>query len=348
MTLRRFDIPQLRAAIAMIFCWLMATPVSMAQGDALLTQYWALPTYYNPGAVGDTDNLRIRGGARLQWVGIDNAPKSFIAAADMPFKFVNKRFGTGLTVQQESYGLFHNLTIDAQIGYKLKILKGELTVALQAGLYNQQFKGTEVYIPDDDNYHDPADDAIPTRDVAGNALDLGIGAFYVHKKFWAGISLLHANNPTVSFTDDTQNSASRAGESTGGGSVSDLSKKYQFTASRTAYFMAGSNIPIKNTLFEVIPSLLVRSDFTTTDFQLTGRVRYNKLFTAGLGYRHNDAVSIMLGAELKGIFIGYSYDYHISDISKASSGSHELVAGYNLKLDFSEKNRHKHKSIRIM
>ena len=112
--------------------------------------------------------------------------------------------------------------------------------------------------------------------------------------------------------------------------------------------MAGSNIPVKNTLFEVIPSVIVRSDFTDTDFELTGRARYNKLFPAGLGYRYNDALSVMLGAEIKGFFIGYSYDYHLSDISKASSGSHELVAGYNLKLDFSEKNRHKHKSIRIM
>lgn len=182
--------------------------------------------------------------------------------------------------------------------------------------------------------------------MAGNAFDIGIGAFYVHKKFWAGLSILHANNPTVTFSSDTETS-SRTGE-TGDGSTSEMAKNYQFTASRSAYFMAGSNIPIKNTLFEVIPSLMVRSDFTTTDFQLTGRVRYNKLFTAGLGYRYNDALSIMLGAEIKGIFIGYSYDYHLSDIAKASSGSHELVAGYNLKLDFSEKNRHKHKSIRIM
>ncbi|MDE7475395.1 MAG: type IX secretion system membrane protein PorP/SprF, partial [Duncaniella sp.] len=182
-------------ALSAVILWLYVTPAAKAQGDAQLTQYWALPTYYNPAAVGDTDYLRIRGGARMQWVGIDNAPRSFVAAADMPFKFIERRFGTGLVVQQESYGLFHNFTLDAQIGYKLKILKGELTVALQAGLYNQQFKGSEVYIPDDDDYHDSADDAIPQRDVAGYALDLGIGAFYVHKKFWGGISILHANNP---------------------------------------------------------------------------------------------------------------------------------------------------------
>lgn len=342
MTQFRDTLLRLTAAICLALA--LCVPAAKAQGDAMLTQYWALPTYYNPGAAGDTDNLRLRGGGRLQWVGIDNAPKTFVVAADMPFKLFNKKFGVGLVAQQESMGLFHNLSVNAQIGYKLKLFKGELTGSLQIGFLNEQFKGSEVYIPSDDDYHQPDDDAIPNRDVSGNALDLGIGLFYTHRKFWAGISLLHANNPTVSFSSEGESGSGSSSLPSGDG----VAKKYQFTAKRAAYFMAGSNIPVKNTLFEVIPSLIVRSDFTFTDFEITGRLRYNKLFTAGLGYRYNDAVSLMLGAEIKGIFIGYSYDYHTSDISKASSGSHEIVAGYNLKLDFSEKNRNKHKSIRIM
>jgi len=348
MTFRRLTPAYLPALILALAATILPGKM-MAQGDALLTQYWALPTYYNPGAAGDTDNIRMRGAARMQWVGIDNAPRTFIAAADMPFRLFGKqRFGTGIVVQQESMGLFRNLSVNAQIGYKRKLFKGELTAAVSVGFFNEQFKGSEVYIPEDDDYHDSDDDAIPRRDVAGNALDLGIGLYYTHRKFWAGISLLHATSPTVTFESDSETGGSVAGGTGGTDAEGNMMKKYQFTASRTAYFMAGSNIPIKNTLFEVIPSLIVRSDFTFTDFCVTGRVRYNKLFTAGLGYRYNDAVSVMLGAEIKGIFVGYSYDYHLSDISKASSGSHELVAGYNLKLDFSEKNRNKHKSIRIM
>lgn len=334
----------LRLTAALCLALALCVPAAKAQGDAMLTQYWALPTYYNPGAAGDTDNLRLRGGGRLQWIGIDDAPKTFVVAADMPFKLFNKKFGVGLVAQQESMGLFRNLTVNAQIGYKLKLFKGELTGSIQIGFLNEQFKGSEVYIPSDDDYHQPDDDAIPNRDVSGNTLDLGVGLFYTHRKFWAGISLLHANNPTVSFSSEGESGSGSSSLPSGDG----VAKKYQFTAKRAAYFMAGSNIPVKNTLFEVIPSLIVRSDFTFTDFEITGRLRYNKLFTAGLGYRYNDAVSLMLGAEIKGIFIGYSYDYHTSDISKASSGSHEIVAGYNLKLDFSEKNRNKHKSIRIM
>ncbi len=125
-------------------------------------------------------------------------------------------------------------------------------------------------------------------------------------------------------------------------------KNYEFRLGRTLYFMAGSNIPVKNTLIEVMPSALVKSDFTFTTFEATVRCRYNKFLTAGIGYRWKDAVYALLGVEFKGFFLGYSYDYSTSYIAKASSGSHEILAGYSVKLDFSGKNRNRHKSVRIM
>lgn len=94
--------------------------------------------------------------------------------------------------------------------------------------------------------------------------------------------------------------------------------------------------------------MLVRSDFTFTTFDVTARVRYNKFISAGVAYRYNDAVSAMIGVDFKGFFLGYSFDYPTTAIAKASSGSHEIFAGYSLKLDFSEKNKNKHKSIRLM
>lgn len=97
-----------------------------------------------------------------------------------------------------------------------------------------------------------------------------------------------------------------------------------------------------------MPSVIVASDFTFTTAVITARARYKKLFTIGVGYRWDDAVYATLGAEIKGFFIGYSYDYSTSAIAKASSGSHEVFAGYKLKLNLGDKNRNKHKSVRIM
>ncbi|MDE7443795.1 MAG: type IX secretion system membrane protein PorP/SprF, partial [Muribaculaceae bacterium] len=100
----------------------------MAQSDPALTQYFNVPTYYNPAAAGETDLLRLRGGSRLQWMGIENAPRTFLATADMPFKLMGKRFGTGLVVEQESIGLYHTLLLGAQIDYQRKLFGGTLAV----------------------------------------------------------------------------------------------------------------------------------------------------------------------------------------------------------------------------
>ncbi len=94
--------------------------------------------------------------------------------------------------------------------------------------------------------------------------------------------------------------------------------------------------------------MLVKSDFAFTTAEINARVRYNKFLTFGVGYRWNDAVIATIAAEYKNFFIGYSYDYATTAIAKASSGSHEVFAGYSLKLNLGDKNRNKHKSIRYM
>lgn len=97
-----------------------------------------------------------------------------------------------------------------------------------------------------------------------------------------------------------------------------------------------------------MPSVLFKTDLTFYSWDATLRGRYNKFLTFGVGYRWEDAVYAVVSAEMKGFYIGASYDYPLSAISKASSGSLEVFVGYSLKLDFSDKNRNRHRSIRIM
>ena len=313
---------------------LLATPALKAQSDAQFSQYYEVPSFYNPAAIGRTDFVRLRGGARLQWVGIHGAPKSFLLTADSPFKLFGKRVAAGIVAFQESIGLYSTMNLDAQVGYKLKKWGGEFTFGLTLGMYDQSFKGSQVYIPDDDDYHQGTDEGIPQKDVHGTAFDLGAGVWYDHKYFWAGISCTHITAPSVSLTSDSGDASTNY--------------EYEFNVGRTLYFIAGSNIQIKNTLFEVIPSLLVKSDFTFTSAEVTGRVRYNHFLQAGIGYRWKDAIVATIGAEFKNFYLGYSFDYPTGPINKVSSGSHEIFIGYQLKLDLGDKNKNRHKAIRIM
>ncbi|MDE6222130.1 MAG: PorP/SprF family type IX secretion system membrane protein [Muribaculaceae bacterium] len=313
-----------------------ALPVS-AQTDPNLTQYFQAPSFLNPAEAGATDLLRLRGGSRMQWLGIEGAPRDFMAAADIPFAVFGRRWGGGATMFQESIGLYKTLGINGQLSARQKLGKGYLTVGVQFGYLEQKFKGSEVEIPTDDDFHDANDEAIPTYDVEGNHFDLGVGVGYVHRLFTLGLSCTHLMQPSIKMQ--------REGSQ---GSGSSDEQYFEFIFRRNLYFIASSNIPLKNTLFEVLPSVMVRSDLRGVQADITARLRWKKFLTAGLGYRTNDAVSILLEGEYKGIRLGYSYDYATSAIMRASSGSHELWVGYSLKLNFGEKNRNRHKSIRVM
>lgn len=320
-----------RQLVVLLVIVLAGMQHALCQTDAQLTQYWNVPNYYNPAAIGRIDYIHVNAGSRLQWVGIKHAPMSFIATGDMPFKFMNRRWGVGVVVQQQSEGLYRSLQAGAQLAWKKKMLGGTLSVGVQAGLINETFKGSEIIIPEGDDAHESNDEAIPQQDVTGNSFDLSAGVMFEHKWFWASLSSTHVAAPVVSLKIEN-----------------DEEKVYEFNVNRLYYFMAGSNIPIKNTLFELQPSLMFKTDLNFYQAEATVRMRYNKFLSGGVAYRYKDAVSLLLGANYKNFFISYSYDYPTSDIRKASSGSHELFVGYNIKLDMGEKNKNKHKSIRLM
>lgn len=322
---------QISAIILLFVSWSNRT---LAQNELMLNQHWALPTFYNPANTGNTDFLRIRGAARLQWIGVENAPKSFVGAADIPFQLGGKRLGAGVTAMQESLGLFSNLNIAAQLSYKFKVGKGYISVGVQPAYYNSKFKGSEVLLPDNDDYHQSGDTSIPMQDLSGNHFDLSAGLSFTHKYFSIGVSCMHIMNPKVTLSLE--------------GSEATESQQYQTELPRQVYLTADGNIPIKNSLFVLQPSLLVTSDLAGVTGEAAMRTTFNKFLTFGVSYRWQDAVGITLGGEYKNFFLGYAYEYPLSGINKASSGSHEIVAGYSLKLDFSGKNKNKHRSIRIM
>ncbi len=327
-------------AIAAISAIAALLPAALrGQTDPLYTQAWALPTLYNPAAVGSTDFLRIRGAARLQWIGIKNAPKSFTGTADIPFKLLGRRWGGGVNITQEGIGLFNNTYVNGQISGRLKkILGGELTIGLQVGYFGSSFRGSEVYIPDDDDYHDSNDPSIPNQDVGGGTIDFGVGLQYVHPKFHVGISVLHPAAPKVKLNTKGTTSSTATSDN----------HEFETYVSRTFYLASGSNISIKNTLIELQPDLIVATDLKSVSGVLSLKGWYNKMMFAGIAYRWDDAVSVNIGAEFKNFLLGYAYDIPTSRILKASSGSHEITIGYRLKLDFSGKNRNRHRSIRLM
>ena len=302
-----------------------------AQVDMMMTNYVEALNYYNAAAIGTSDYLRVRVGGRWDRIGADPAPKSFMLTGDMPLPLLGNKLAAGVVAQRESIGLYRNITAGLQCGYKITTGRSSsVTLAVQAGIIDNEFRWSERELPESDAASDEAGD-IPIEDQRHSAVDLSLGAFYNSRHFWAGVSVTHLTRSQVTLDVDGYGDNAVA-----------------FNAGRKFYLMVGGNIPIKNTLFEILPSVMVKSDFTFTTGEITARARYNKFLSFGIGYRWNDAVVATVAAEFKNFYLGYSYDYATSAIAKASSGSHEIFAGYRLKLDLSDKNRNKQKNIRIM
>ena len=335
-----------------------------AMPETLLTQHWAMPTFLNPAATGDIDFIRIRGGARMEWLGSHDSPKNYLAAADSPFKVGGKRIGAGIIISSNSYYLYRNFLIGAQGSYKFRIKKSSLSVGIQIGYFHSKFKGSEYTYynntgnPGDENGgsaseemllsrtdDDPAGDAeedfpdtpenqYPTQDVKGGTIDMSIGVRYEHKYFHLGLSVLHITNSKI---DLTQN-----GEKT-----SDL-QYIECKVPRTLYFEAGGNIGINNSLFTLQPSVLVGTDFSDFHGIAELRATYNQKVTFGVDYRWNNAVGVMAGLMLKNFFIGYNWEYDYKNRPYGSTGNHELVLGYQFKMDMGKGAKFAHRSIRIM
>ena len=325
-----------------------------SQMDVILNQNWEMPTLLNPAATGATDFIRIRGGARIDYLGSHQSPKNFLAAADSPFKLLGKRIGAGLVVNSGSYGVYNNLLIGAQGSYKIKIKQSTLSIGVQLGYYHTKFKGSEFVIynkgegndsgetsegeggdsPGSGDEDEPDYSDYPTEDVGAGSVDLAVGVRFDHPAFYAGVSVTHLTNPTLQLSKE--------------GEVATASRYMESHLPMEMYFETGGNIRLNNSLFTLQPSLLVATDFKDFNGVAVMRGTYNQKVTFGASYRYNRAAGVLAGLKIKDFYIGYSWEYDYKNQPKGSTGNHELVIGYQLKMKMDSKSNFRQRSIRIM
>ena len=301
-----------------------------AQFDAQLSQYMFNATGFNPAAVGEAGMMDLTGQYRLQWAGMPNGGYTFILNINAPLNFAGKQHGVGINFIKDEVGLFINQGVHLQYAYKFNIGEGKLNLGTQLGFLSIGFRGDSVRIPQTPNgaiYHDPSDPAIPTTEVQGINLDIGLGAWYTYKKFYAGASYSHLNQPVIDWTDEHSYKPASTFYLTGG---------YSFTASDPKY------------VFQ--PSMFFKTDFTTFKVEVSTVMHYDNQYWGGISYRYGDAFVILAGIEVgNGLSIGYSYDLPASQIISASWGSHEFVLSYEINVQTGANSRRKkYKNIRIL
>ncbi len=276
---------------------------------------------FNPAAVGKESKLNVVGAYAMQLAGFENNPKTMYAAADMPFYALGSYHGVGIQFMNDAIGLFTHKRFALQYAYQPRLWGGKLSVGLLAAMLSETFDGSKLDVIT------TGDKALPTSSVNGSALDLGVGVYYSHRNWYAGVSAQHLNAPVV-----------------------ELGEKNEIAVSTTYYLTGGYNIRLKNPFLTIHTSVLGRTDGVAYRADVSGRLMYThekRVMYAGLSYSPTNSITVQIGGNVRGIRLGYSYEIYTSAIS-IGNGSHELYVGYQTELNLFKKGRNLHKSVRIL
>lgn len=291
-----------------------------AQQEAQFTHNMFNIMSFNPGYAGSNADICITSLFREQWVGFQETNregKSYrVAPQTILFSIegnVNPlRGGIGAIIYKDMLGQEDNISFKIGYAYRMAWGPGHLGVGIQAGFLNKTIDFGRFFPIEE------GDPLLQGGKESDMAFDIALGAYYkAPGQFYAGISSSQLIQSQTSFPKD-------AG--------SPKLKRHYFLIGGYYYTLPN------NPSIEIIPSLFIKSDFASTQFDVNVIGIYNAQFWGGLTYRPVDAISVLLGARpfanIPGNFetlgIGYSYDITTSAMGAAgrSSGSHEIMLNY--------------------
>lgn len=296
---------------------LMAWPGLMrAQQDQSLSHYMFTTAAYNPGATAFNDAICVQGIMRQQWVGVEGAPVTSFLLGEMPIKFLHG--GLGLLINTDKIASYNITSLGLNYAYHRKVGALKVGMGLGLGFFNQKidmsyFNSTEG---------DPL--LSGSQEETGMLLSLDAGLFVSHEKHWyAGLSSRHINQGSMSIE---------------GGKVSQ-SRKYYAVGGYYFKWKRYKKLIFNPTAF------IAYTNKVPLEINIGMIAEYNKMFWAGVVYKHNNAIAVMAGAQYKDIKVSYAYD--IGTHAYKFGSTHEIRVGYCFKLEI-EKQKKSYKNTRYL
>jgi type IX secretion system PorP/SprF family membrane protein len=274
-----------------------------AQQDPMFSQYMFNTLSINPAYAGSADRLSVVGIHRSQWVKFDGAPitQTVTGHAPLPFESIS----VGGSVINDQHGPVKQTSVFADVSYRIFFDKSKLAFGLKAGgnLYSANLLDLNPLQADDQAFQ---------ANISSRFLpNFGFGVMWYSERGFIGASTprLLQNRLLESELPDFRDNEERIHGFLTAGYVWDISHYVKFKP--TVLLKAVNGAP---------PGFDVTANF----------LLYDKLWVGGM-YRWSDSFGLLLQYEINNkLKFGYAYDYIISDIGRYTSGSHELMIGYDL------------------
>ncbi|MBD77828.1 MAG: hypothetical protein CL840_02650 [Crocinitomicaceae bacterium] len=273
-----------------------------AQQLGQFSQFFMNKYVLNPAVGGTNHYFDVKSSYRYQWVGVDDAPRTFVLSMEGPLTKKNN-MGIGGYVYSDITGPTRRTGFKISYSYIFKVSNNiRLSFGLAGGLMQFAVDGSDMELAD-------------ANDVAlGNTLtsaytpDAAFGAYLFHDNWYVSISIPQLIGTEMKFVDNHTNSLNK------------LQNHYYFNAGYT--FRLGDHWDLEPMVqVKYIPPL---------DPQFEGglRVTYNDMVFLGGSWRNESGAVAFAGVKFAENFtISYSYDILTTDVSRVSSGSHEILLG---------------------
>ncbi len=272
-----------------------------AQQVPQYAQYMLNNYILNPAVSGTEDFYEVKSNNRYQWVGVTDAPRTYVLSVHGPHRKHNMGFGgavySDVTGPTSRTGAYLSYAYHVKLSQKLK-----LSFGLGFGVMQFKIDGSKVTLKEGN------DPAMSNGVMSVIAPDATFGIQLYTKKFYFGVSMPQLIGNKLKFFDNVSDAQSR------------LARHLLIMGGYT--FNLGDN-------WTVQPSFLLKY-VTPVPMQidLGLKIGYRDVVWAGSAFRIKDAVSVMAGFNIgKNIILGYAYDFPMSSLKNYSSGSHEVMIG---------------------
>jgi type IX secretion system PorP/SprF family membrane protein len=271
-----------------------------AQQEPMYTQYMFNTLSVNPAYAGTRNALNLNTLTRLQWVGLEGAPKTFSVALHSP---INKRkVGLGLTLVTDEVGPVRNTYFTANYAYRLKITdKLTLSMGIKGGISNYYAGLSELKVNDEGDPHFMSDE----KKLSPN---IGIGFYLYSDKYYVGFSAPKLIETTI----DEEYAASK----------NELKRHY---------YIIGGYIWQLNSRWLFKPTLLTKAvSGAPVSNDITMQFLYNDRIWMGAMYRIGDAAGLFVDVKInRQIMVGYGYDFSLNGLSGINGGTHEIMLSFD-------------------
>lgn len=304
---------------------IVSTLAVNAQQDPQFTQNFANKLYNNPAYAGMNGAICATGIFRQQWMGFDGGPKDILFSAHSPLNVGEiplLNLGVGFTFANDVLGPISTTQLKLAIANRFVFNNvGTVSVGMGLGAQGVGIDGTSFISPDGQAGSEITD---PNLSAANNPKDYGFdfdfGLYYrsTDEKIFAGVSMMHITQSQL--------------EGAAGTNAAGLPQSNKYQVESHLYLMGGYRYDL-NPEWKLIPSAFVKTEFTTTQFDLNVLAEYKEMVWGGLSYRLQDAVAPMVGYRWNGgkfgvAKVGVSYDVNTSKLASYNSGTIEFFVNY--------------------